>query len=1735
MSQGRQDNRDSISLRKRPGLQRCVTKKEAEKPKDAEKPKEKEKEVEKVEQIHESPPTAGGRGIRTRLSTGSIHMNGTYTVAVAKEIENNQNLGKDPDLDQAVSGYDSWTAEEKLKMVDFAEKFGNRAAGRRFNVGEGNIRNWRKQESELMAMPPGKRSNRGKQAAHPKMEEELFVWIRDRKAEGIDVGSTDIRNYAVKLCKTKFPDPNFKASLNWCYLFLQRHHLRLQKPITPPSSASSTPTATPSGSGRKRTQTVEGIHAQGPGGHTVPPKRRKIGRNDGSGEDNRNDYFCWLCHKEGTVICCELCPRVYHTKCLNLGLKLPKDWVCPECEKIMRAECIDTRSKAMSMISIDTLCTLLKYALERMTHQGSDPFTKPVDLSAVPYYTDYIYNAMDLGQLERNIKKKLYGCTEAFLADAKWILHNCIIFNGTHHKLTSSAKMIIKICKHEMNEIELCPDCYWNSCVRKNDEWFSETCRTPHTLVWAKLKGYPFWPAKALREEDDQVDVRFFGAHDRSWVPTSQVYMLSKDIPTPAKNKRGGFENAMDELEIHIKKIREKFGSFEYASFRMPYDKNHVYFHNKMKQPFKKARQGMRGQKFAPKQKLYTVKHVYTDSPTKVEKQSVMLKTADAVRNKYSTMVSTRRAIDTGSQNNTESLKNPGVTCNKTELSTGQTNCLSVQPVTTTISPSKVFSSKVIPTKLIKVVRLSPVKAKTILGEQKGDTTKAALQEMDSQDKVSIVDKVQDKIKQMNADNVDDEMNTSMSNKDSDSENGSDVSEQKDNKMQIECAQSTMNPKIEKDTLEEKPEVLDTVDKMDTDDSEVAMETRHNKESSMSPSKEIYLANLQKTIQSCKEKLGLSDDSVLSDEVVDDEEDEEDEDADDLKGDEDKGDLCDESKNENDSTETDVSKEDNSTETKTISDDKTSESLDSSKKKVLEKNTLSESQESANSILSDHEKERTEGETEEKSSVIKSDLKDENKSVDGTETDNSKDSSDNPVDDAETEISKDSSDYQKGSAEVDVDESKDCSEENNKDRKKEASSSEENVQSDKKNLSKIVEQENSLSESEAESKDKKVRAVTVHPPSMEVDEESNLVMEVESDSDSDNLVMDLSDDDETSKPRTITPTKPPVRISPPVVKPGNKTNDKFKQLDLTGVNKVVIIKKTSSSGEKTSSSGEKTSKSPSSSTAKPSAVKSPHSRKSPSRINKQLPSAEFFQNAIEKTMKSPNTSSEKMVDVEQDIDVDTGSESVVPAHSEIISKFTKKLMGSIQGTFEMMCSEFISQELQPKNVTKDLQAEIQKIRWEQHQQILELKHNFQLTMAEMKSCWEAEKQRIVSEINTLNNKDKEKAINETKKKQWCANCGKEAIFYCCWNTSYCDYPCQQAHWPKHMPTCMQTQQAQASANEKESGDKDSQSATTPTSEIKTSSQDSIKIMETTKSLAGSGMVTSMAKQSAPVLGSGESPINVEMEPPRPQLWDQTGAQSVHQNSTSYMCPPQQTAPPPGTVQVPQGGLQFTSIAPNTGAPSQINQQQMVQKKKPNYDWSEQSMSEAYNAVMTGGMSVNKAAKVFQVPRVRLADRIASVGKAAQFPPGNGVQQPQQGSNNNLQMIHGSSPQMLSGSSPQTLSETSPQMLPGSSHIVTSQPILQYVQSPQSIISLPPSSLPVQQFTPQMGMQTVQVQGQPTPTGLVQNQQAIVQNRQLVQPNSSVLFPMNVAGGVMPGNIVFSQSGPRPPYQIQRPY
>ena len=304
-------------------------------------------------------------------------------------------------------------------------------------------------------------------------------------------------------------------------------------------------------------------------------KRRRNTKQNSNGLDTLNDAYCWICHKEGSVICCETCPRVFHLKCVQLEVSPAEDWVCPECVLIMTAENMDTRSRAMRLLTVDQLCTLLKHALARMKSvPNSQPFLKPVDPLQFPAYKDYISCPMDIQSMERNIRRKQYGSTEAMLADCKWILHNCIIFNSPVSKLTSIAKNIVKVCKHEMQEIENCPDCYLNAHIKK-DSWFTEACRFPHPIVWAKLKGFPYWPGKLMRvTTENTADIRFFGAHDRAWICMKDVFLFSERPPLDIKKKRGNLDECVTEVETHIRKLRDRFGEFAYASHKTQYDPN---------------------------------------------------------------------------------------------------------------------------------------------------------------------------------------------------------------------------------------------------------------------------------------------------------------------------------------------------------------------------------------------------------------------------------------------------------------------------------------------------------------------------------------------------------------------------------------------------------------------------------------------------------------------------------------------------------------------------------------------------------------------------------------------------------------------------------------------------------------------------------------------------------------------------------------------------------------------------------------------------------------------------------------------------------------------------------------------------------------------------------------------------------------------------------------------------------
>ncbi|XP_032760675.1 protein kinase C-binding protein 1 isoform X3 [Rattus rattus] len=934
-------------------------------------------------------------------------------------------------------------------------------------------------------------------------------------------------------------------------------------------------------------------------------------------QDGRNDFYCWVCHREGQVLCCELCPRVYHAKCLRLTSEPEGDWFCPECEKITVAECIETQSKAMTMLTIEQLSYLLKFAIQKMKQPGTDAFQKPVPLEQHPDYAEYIFHPMDLCTLEKNAKKKMYGCTEAFLADAKWILHNCIIYNGGNHKLTQIAKVVIKICEHEMNEIEVCPECYLAAC-QKRDNWFCEPCSNPHPLVWAKLKGFPFWPAKALRDKDGQVDARFFGQHDRAWVPVNNCYLMSKEIPFSVKKTKSIFNSAMQEMEVYVENIRKKFGVFNYSPFRTPYTPNSQY------QMLLDPSNPSAGTAKTDKQEKVKLNFDMTASP-KIILSKPLLSGGAGRRISLSDMprspTSTNSSVHTGSDVEQDPEKK---------------------------APSSHFSASEESMDFLDKSTASPASTKTgqagsLSGSPKPFSPQAPTPIMTKPDKTSTA-----------------------------------------------TTGSILNLNLDRSKAE-----------MDLKELSESVQQQSAPVPLISPKRQIrsrFQLNLDKTIESCKAQLGINE---ISEDVY-----------------------------------TAVEHSDSE-------DSEKSESSDS-------EYVSDEEQKPKNEPEDPEDKEGSRADKE--ASAIKRKPKPSN----------------------QVEVKEEVKSNSPVGEKVDPAPAKD-----------KASPEPEKDFAEKAKPSPHPAKDKLKGKDETDSP-------TVH-------------LGLDSDSESE-LVIDLGEDPSGREGRK---TKKEPKVPSP-------KQDAVQQKEVT--------------------------QSPSTSTI--------------TLVTSTQPAALVSSSGSASTLASV---------INADLPIATASADVAAD----IAKYTSKMMDAIKGTMTEIYNDL------SKNTTgstiaeiRRLRIEIEKLQWLHQQELAEMKHNLELTMAEMRQSLEQERDRLIAEVKKQLELEKQQAVDETKKKQWCANCKKEAIFYCCWNTSYCDYPCQQAHWPEHMKSCTQSatapqQEADAEANQ-ETGNKTSQGSSSNTQSAPSEPASTPKEKETSSSSSNSSS-TEKSKDSNSTLdlsGSRETPSSI---------------------------------------------------------------------------------------------------------------------------------------------------------------------------------------------------------------------------------------------------------------------------------
>ncbi|XP_070585537.1 zinc finger MYND domain-containing protein 11 isoform X6 [Erythrolamprus reginae] len=304
-------------------------------------------------------------------------------------------------------------------------------------------------------------------------------------------------------------------------------------------------------------------------------------------ETETHDWYCFECHLPGEVLICDLCFRVYHSKCLSDEFRLrdsSSHWQCPVCRSIKKK---NTSKQEMS--------TYLRFIVSRMKERAIDLNKKGKD-NKHPMYRRLVHTAVDVPTIQEKVNEGKYRSYEEFKADAQLLLHNTVIFYGVDSEQADIARMLYKDTCHELDELQLCKNCFYLSNARP-DNWFCYPCIPNHELVWAKMKGFGFWPAKVMQKEDNQVDVRFFGHHhqrpinhtglplqdeigggdvvelqleekdltnkqqcaslSRAWIPSENIQDITVNVHRLHVKRSMGWKKACDELALHQRFLRD--------------------------------------------------------------------------------------------------------------------------------------------------------------------------------------------------------------------------------------------------------------------------------------------------------------------------------------------------------------------------------------------------------------------------------------------------------------------------------------------------------------------------------------------------------------------------------------------------------------------------------------------------------------------------------------------------------------------------------------------------------------------------------------------------------------------------------------------------------------------------------------------------------------------------------------------------------------------------------------------------------------------------------------------------------------------------------------------------------------------------------------------------------------------------------------------------------------------------
>ncbi|XP_028979097.2 uncharacterized protein LOC105010094 isoform X3 [Esox lucius] len=180
-------------------------------------------------------------------------------------------------------------------------------------------------------------------------------------------------------------------------------------------------------------------------------------------QEQVNDDDCFICRLQGSLICCDECPRSFHQGChlpnvddALLGNDRP--WECTFCilrnSRSWRQPSKKTYQEVLNYRTSDRLLEC-QYLLLCLYHTDEDQIFVKNPCIKVRNYSSVIETPMWLDEVAAKLQNSQYQTVKAFVADVLLIFTNCAAFNRDNAEtLKNNAETLKDIAKTLMDNAE---------------------------------------------------------------------------------------------------------------------------------------------------------------------------------------------------------------------------------------------------------------------------------------------------------------------------------------------------------------------------------------------------------------------------------------------------------------------------------------------------------------------------------------------------------------------------------------------------------------------------------------------------------------------------------------------------------------------------------------------------------------------------------------------------------------------------------------------------------------------------------------------------------------------------------------------------------------------------------------------------------------------------------------------------------------------------------------------------------------------------------------------------------------------------------------------------------------------------------------------------------------------------------------------------------------------------------